>query len=83
MDKTRKQVILEAFNVYANKGPVNVEGAQMTATRVFRIIKPHLSKEELSELSITVSHALHCGEGRGEFDGIIKQIRQTFEMRII
>lgn len=79
----RRRVILEAFNLYASKAPVNIEGAQQQAHRAWEVIKKHLTEEEKNQLNTAQDHALNCGEGRGEHDAVCKKIREDLAERLL
>ena len=79
----RRRVILEAFNLYASKAPVNIEGAQQQAHRAWECIKKHLTEEEKNQLGTAKDHALNCGEGRGEHDAVCKGIREVLAERLL
>lgn len=67
----------EQFKIYSDKGPVNVPGAQRKFEQVSRLVEPHLTESELSELGIARGHAVGpCQEGRREWDSICAKIRK-------
>jgi len=71
-----KMTLETAFHVYSNKGPVNHESSQRAAWGAYYEIKDLLTKEEIDKLSIARGHATFCGEGRGEFDRVCKEIKE-------
>jgi len=65
-----------AFTIFSHKGPVNLPTSQRAANNAYRIVKPYLTYWEEVEVGTAQGHALHCGEGREEFDDVCKEIRE-------
>lgn len=64
------------WEVFASKGPVNIRGAQFQYENARRHIEGLLLPEERSALSTARSHAIDCGEGRGEWDALCATLAQ-------
>jgi precorrin-2 methylase len=66
----------QAFKTLSHKGPVSLPSSQRAASNAMRIVKPYLTKKEYSALLTAQCHSVDIGEGRGEWDGICKQIEK-------
>lgn len=66
--------LADAYSKFASKGPVRIPGAQRTAGLSWRVLKPHLTEEEKTFISIALSHAWDTGEGRTEFDAVMAAV---------
>lgn len=69
----------EAWKIYSEKALVNYPGPQIKANQAYKIIEPHLAKEEKFLLMVARDHS-SIGEGREEFDEICKQIAQRLKL---
>jgi len=65
----------EAFDILAAKGPVDVESVKRKVDRAMKQVRPFLTDREVGQLFTAQDHA-YMGEGRGEWDGLIKKIRE-------
>ena len=65
----------QAFEVYCQKGAVNHPTALIRAHQEFNRFSSLLTAKEMTALMIAESHAIMCGEGRREFDGVCDGIR--------
>jgi hypothetical protein len=72
MEKDLKKL----WKIYRSKAPVNRQTSQIRAFQAYQVIKPYLTKEEISKIETALGHALFVGEGRREFDHICTEIEK-------
>jgi hypothetical protein len=65
------------------QSPCERRGCTANAHRAWEIIKKHLTEEEITKLGTARSHAIDCGEGRGEHDALCKKIREDLVERLL
>lgn len=68
--------IRQAIINFTSKGPVRRETSQRDASQAYNIIETYLTPAEKTAICIARSHALFCNEGRGEFDRIMKPVKE-------
>lgn len=66
----------KALKIYGDKGPVNRESSQRAAKNARRVFEHLLTDKEKTALTIAHSHATMCNEGRGEFDKVMKSVKE-------
>lgn len=66
---------LEALKEYQDHAAVNYPGPQLIADRAWKILKPHLLRQEELELSVARGHSTFVGLGRKELDWVCGKVR--------
>jgi hypothetical protein len=67
---------LEAFAIFAAKGPVRIESVQVKANQAYAQIRRLFTTAERDAIGTARIHANEVGEGRGEFDRVLTAARQ-------
>ncbi len=79
--RTRLVTFEDVFTRWAEKAPVRHNTSQRTATRLYRdVVEERLTVEERSMVAIALGITLD-EEGRGEFDQVVKGIRDRLFSR--
>lgn len=65
----------KALKIYGDKGPVNRATSQRAARHAYIVFERLLTDAERTKLSIARGHA-SMNEGRGEFDAVMKDIKE-------
>lgn len=68
--------LAQALKTYGDKGPVNRETSQRAADNARRVFNHLLTDKEKSKLATAWSHACFVNEGRGEFDAVMKAVKE-------